>query len=106
MGSERRGAVVVTAVWTCAGGLIAMYLVLFVLCAANRLAQPLEELTYGESWLLDGARQVARGEGLYAAADQLPLMQIAYTPLYYTLVGGLQRLVGDHGYTLGRLVSL
>jgi hypothetical protein len=83
-----------------------MYLVLFVVSAASRLSQPLEELTYGESWLLDGARQVARGEGLYAPADQVPLMQIAYTPLYYVLVGGLQRLIGDNGYTLGRLVSL
>jgi len=103
---ERRYALVVPALWTCAGGLIAIYLVLFVLCAANRLAQPLEELTYGESWLLDGARQVARGGGLYAPADRLPLMQIAYTPLYYLLVAGLQRVVGDSGYTLGRLVSL
>jgi hypothetical protein len=83
-----------------------MYLVLFVACAASRLTQPLEELTYGESWLLDGAREVARGGGLYAPADQVPLMQIAYTPLYYVIVGGLQKLVGDNGYTLGRLVSL
>jgi hypothetical protein len=105
-GSDRRGAAVEAAVWACAGGLILIYLLLFVAGAASRLAQPLEELTYGESWLLDGARQVARGEGLYAPADQVPLMQIAYTPLYYLLVGGLQRLVGDNGYTLGRLVSL
>jgi hypothetical protein len=83
-----------------------MYLVLFAACAASRLTQPLEELTYGESWLLDGAREVARGGGLYAPADQVPLMQIAYTPLYYVVVGGLQKLVGDNGYTLGRLVSL
>jgi hypothetical protein len=83
-----------------------MYLVLFGLEAASRLARPLEELTYGESWLLDGARQVARGQGLYAPPDQLPLMQIAYTPLYYALVGGLLHVVGDSGYTLGRAVSL
>ena len=97
---------VATAAWACAGGLIVMYLVLFALTAASRLAQPLEELTYGESWLLDGARQVARGEGLYGPPDHVPLMQIAYTPIYYVVVGGLQRLFGDHGYTLGRLVSL
>jgi hypothetical protein len=103
---ERRHALVVPAVWVCAAGLIAIYLVLFAVCAANRLAQPLEELTYGESWLLDGARQVARGEGLYAPADHVPLMQIAYTPIYYVAVGGLLRLFGDSGYTLGRLVSL
>jgi hypothetical protein len=49
---------------------------------------------------------VARGEGLYARADQLPLMHIAYTPLYYVVVGGLGRVVGDSGYTAGRAVSL
>ena len=49
---------------------------------------------------------MARGEGLYAAPDHLPLMQIAYTPLYYVVVGALQRVVGDNGYTVGRAVSL
>src|SRR5947207_1960586 len=83
-----------------------MYLVLFALGAADRLVRPVEEFTYGESWLLDGARQVARGEGLYAAADQLPLMHIAYTPLYYAIVGGLLHVFGDNGYTVGRWVSL
>ena len=29
-------------------------------------------------------------------------MQFAYMPLYYAVVGGLQRVVGDHGYTVGR----
>jgi hypothetical protein len=86
--------------------MLAIYLVLFVLCAYGRLVRPLEEFTYGESWLLDGARRVARGEGLYAAADHVPLMHIAYTPLYYVLVGAAQRVVGDHGYTVGRVVSL
>jgi hypothetical protein len=83
-----------------------MYLALFALTAEDRLARPLEELTYGESWLLDGARQVAGGGGLYASPDHLPLMQIAYTPLYYVVVGGLERIVGDHGYTVGRAVSV
>jgi hypothetical protein len=87
-------------------GLVVLYLVLFGLTAAARLARPLEELTYGESWLLDGARQVARGEGLYAPTDQLPLMQIAYMPAYYALLGLLIRVFGDSGYTLGRAVSL
>ena len=94
------------AIWALVAGLIGIDLVLFALTAADRLTRPLEELTYGESWLLDGARQVARGGGLYAAPDHLPLMQIAYTPLYYVLVGALVRVVGDHGYTLGRAVSL
>lgn len=106
MCSGRRGGAVATALWACAGGLIFLYLLLFVITAALRLGQPLEEFTYGESWLLDGARQVARGEGLYAAPVQLPLMQIAYTPVYYVLLGGLERVIGDHGYTVGRLVSL
>jgi hypothetical protein len=88
------------------GGLIGLYLLLFVVCVAGRLTRPLDELTYGESWLLDGARQIARGEGLYGPVDQIPLMQFAYMPVYYVVVGGLQRVVCDHGYTVGRLVSL
>src|SRR5207245_4019993 len=51
-------------------------------------------------------RQVAQGSGVYAPADQIPLMHVAYTPLYYVVVGGLQRVVGDGGYTVGRCVSL
>ena len=92
--------------WTLAAGLIAMYLVVFAVGSAGRLARPTEEVTYGESWLLDGARQVARGEGLYAPADSVPLMHTAYTPLYYALVGALERVFGDEGYTPGRALSL
>jgi hypothetical protein len=92
--------------WALATALMAMYLVLFALSAAGRLARPADEVTYGESWLLDGARDVAGGAGLYAPADRLPLMHTAYTPLYYLVVGELNRLVGDHGYTVGRAVSL
>ena len=102
----RRGALLPVALWALVAGLIGIYLLLVLLAAADRLARPLEEITYGESWLLDGARQVARGDGLYASPDRLPLMQIAYTPVYYVVVGGLQRIVGDHGYTVGRVVSL
>jgi hypothetical protein len=102
----RRGALLPEAIWALAAGLIGIDLLLFALTAADRLTRPLEELTYGESWLLDGARQVAHGGGLYAAPDHLPLMQFAYTPVYYLLVGALQRVVGDHGYTVGRAVSL
>lgn len=105
MCSERQRTAA-AALWTLSAGLIGMYLVLFVLSAAGRLARPAEEFTYGESWLLDGARQVAQGAGLYAPADRVPMMHIAYTPLYYVVVGELQRLVGDHGYTVGRSVSL
>jgi len=103
---RRRGTAVAAATWACVIGLIAMYLVLLVVCAVGRVTRPLEEFTYGESWLLDGAREVASGQGLYAAPDRLPLMQFAYTPLYYVVVGGLLRLFGDSGYTLGRVVSL
>jgi hypothetical protein len=103
---RRREAAVAATLWALVAGLIALYLVLFVLTAAGRLAGPAEEFTYGESWLLDGARRVARGEGLYAPPDHIPLMHIAYTPLYYVVVGGLQRVVGDSGYTVGRVVSL
>ena len=83
----RRGRLLPAALWALVAGLIGMYLVLFALTAATRLMRPLEELTYGESWLLDGARQVMRGEGLYAAPDHLPMMQIAYTPFVVTNVG-------------------
>jgi branched-subunit amino acid transport protein len=103
---HRRLATLSATLWVLVGGLMSMYLVLFVLCAFGRLMRPLDEFTYGESWLLDGARQVALGQGLYAAADHVPLMHIAYTPIYYLLVGGLQRFVGDNGYTTGRVVSL
>jgi hypothetical protein len=33
-------------------------------------------------------------------------MHIAYTPLYYGVVGVLQRVLGDNGYTGGRVISL
>jgi hypothetical protein len=102
----RRRTLLPAAIWALVVGLIAMDLGLFALTAADRLSRPLEELTYGESWLLDGARRVAQGNGLYAAPDQLPLMQIAYTPVYYFVVGALQHVVGDHGYTVGRAISL
>src|SRR5437870_4477490 len=107
MGSEhRRASAIALTLWALVAGLMIGYLVLFAVGAAGRLARPGDEFTYGESWLLDGARRVARGEGLYAPADQIPLMHIAYTPLYYVVVGALQRIVGDSGYTVGRVVSL
>ena len=106
MRDERRAAGVTATLWMLVAGLIGMYLLLFAMCAAGRLARPADEFTYGESWLLDGARQVAQGAGLYAPANQVPLMHVAYTPLYYAVVGGLQRAFGDGGYTVGRWVSL
>jgi len=103
---QRRASAITLSLWVLVVGLMVAYLVLFAVGAAGRLARPGDEFTYGESWLLDGARRVARGEPLYAPADQIPLMHTAYTPLYYVVVGGLQRVVGDSGYTLGRAVSL
>ncbi|MDQ6675601.1 MAG: hypothetical protein M3069_33535 [Chloroflexota bacterium] len=107
MRPERRLQTAVAAtLWVLVSGVIALYLVLFALTAASRFAGPTQEFTYGESWLLDGARRVARGEGLYSPPDHLPIMHIAYTPVYYVVVGALQRAAGDTGYTVGRAVSL
>jgi hypothetical protein len=92
--------------WALVAGLLALYLFVFSLSAAGRLVRPLEELVYGESWLLDDARRVVNGEPLYGSPHQLPLVHTAYMPVYYVLVGQVQRLVGDHGYTVGRAVSL
>src|SRR5438067_7131452 len=103
---QRRTMAIAESLWVLVAGLIVLYLVLFGITAAGRLARPADEFTYGESWLLDGARQVAHGQGLYGPADQVPMMHVAYTPGYYFVVGVLQRLVGDHGYTDGRSVSL
>jgi hypothetical protein len=94
------------ALWALVGGLLSLYCVAFTWDALGRVARPLEELIYGESWVLDGARRVAHGEVLYPPADRLPLAQTAYTPVYYIVVGELQRLLGDAGYTTGRAVSL
>jgi hypothetical protein len=94
------------ALWTLVAGLLGLYSVAFVWSAVGRLSRPLEEFIYGEAWVLDGARRVAQGEMLYPPADRLPLAQTAYTPIYYVLVGELQRVFGDVGYTTGRVVSL
>ncbi len=98
------GRLVLAVLWTLVGTLIAVYLGVFVLSAWARLPFP-AEFTYGESIVLAGAQRIARGEPLYPPPDQLPLIVSAYMPLYYLLVGGLQRLFGD-GYTVGRVVSL
>src|SRR5258708_19216099 len=107
MGSEqRRAAAIAVTLWALVAGLIVVYLVLFAAGAAGRLARPGDEFTYGESWLLAGARRVARGEGLYAPADQIPFMHIAYTPLYSFAVGALQRFFGGPGFSHGPVVAL
>jgi hypothetical protein len=94
----------VALIWAIVVVLIIGYLVIFGLSAGARLPLPVEFM-YGESIVLDLARRVAHGEPLYPAPDRLPLAVTAYTPLYYLLVGGLQRLFGD-SYVPGRIVSV
>lgn len=93
-------------VWILVAGVLGLYLVVFAASAAGRLLRSQEEFIYGESWLLDDARRIAAGESLYPPVDRLPLMHTAYTPIYYVIVGELVRVLGDHGYTIGRVVSL
>ena len=90
--------------WTVAAGLILTYLIVFGISATARLAHSVEYM-YGEAVVLAIARRAAEGLPLYPTPDQLPLTVTAYTPLYYLIVGGLQRLFGD-GYGPGRAVSL
>src|SRR4051812_35057735 len=104
--SPRAVAAASKAIWVLIGGLLGLYLVVFAASALGRVLRSHEEFVYGESWLLDDARRIATGEALYPPVDRLPLMHTAYTPIYYVLVGELQRLFGDSGYTLGRIVSL
>ena len=92
------------ATWALVAALIVSYLVVFGLGTATRLPLP-AEFMYGESIVLDLSRRVARGEDLYPAPDHLPLVVTAYMPLYYLLVGGLERVFGD-SYAPGRVVSL
>lgn len=104
--SPRRTRAAAIVLWVLVAGMIGLYLVVFAASAAGRLLRPSEEFIYGESWLLDDARRIAAGESLYPPVDRLPLMHTAYTPVYYVLVGELQRVLGDSGYTLGRAISL
>ena len=88
--------------WVLVGGLIALYLLVFVVSSATRIARPLDEFSYGESWLLDDARRLARGEPLYAPVDRFPITQTAYTPAYYVAVSLLLRLLGAREVSLIR----
>jgi hypothetical protein len=92
------------AIWAVVAALVISYLIIFGLSAAARLPLP-AELMYGESIVLDLSRRVARGEALYPAPDHVPLVVTAYMPLYYLLVGSLERVFGS-GYEPGRIVSL
>src|SRR6266542_1917964 len=91
-------------VWCAVAGVILVYLIVLVLSTSVRVGYP-AELTYGESIVLDQARRVASEQPLYPPPLDLPLTVTAYPPLYYMLVGTLQRVSGDSGYIVGRLVS-
>jgi hypothetical protein len=102
---HRRDQVVDAALWGATAAVLIAYVVVFALSAGARLPSPYE-LMYGESIVLQESRRFATGEQLYPAPTQLPLTVTAYTPLYYVLVGTLQRVFADYTYTVGRLVSL
>ena len=104
VGAHAESRHVGAAAWTVVAALIVAYLVVFGVSAAARLARPVEFM-YGEAVVLEIVRRVAQGEALYPATDHAPFLVTAYTPLYYLIVGGLQRIFGD-SYMVGRLVSL
>jgi hypothetical protein len=91
--------------WTAAAGLIVVYLAAAGLSTFERVRSPVEFL-YGEAIVLDETRRIGLGQPLYPAPTALPLTVTAYTPLYYLLVGVLQRVSGEMGYGVGRLVSV
>jgi hypothetical protein len=101
---RERPSPVAAVAWAVAAALIVAYLVVFAASAAARLRLPVE-LMYGEAVVLAISRRIALGEPLYPAPDHAPLLVTAYGPVYYLLVGELQRLFGD-GYATGRVVSL
>jgi hypothetical protein len=91
--------------WTATAGLMVVYLAAAGLSTFERVRNGAEFL-YGEAIVLDEVRRIGLGQPLYSAPTALPLTVTAYTPVYYFLVGWLQQLTGDHGYTVGRLVSV
>ena len=91
--------------WTATAGLIVVYLAATGLSTFERVRNGAEFL-YGEAIVLDEVHRIGLGQPLYPAPTALPLTVTAYPPLYYLLVGWLQQLTGDTGYSLGRLVSV
>lgn len=91
--------------WTATAGLIVIYLVAAGWSIFERVHNAAEFL-YGEAIVLDETRRIGLGQPLYPTPTALPLTVTAYTPLYYLLVGWLQRLSGEMGYSVGRLVSV
>jgi hypothetical protein len=91
--------------WTGSAGLMVIYLAAAGFGTLERVRNT-AEFQYGEAIVLDETRRIGLGLPLYPAPTALPLTVTAYTPLYYLLVGWLQRLSGDTGYSVGRLVSV
>ena len=92
-------------VWAAAAVLIGFYLVVVALSFYQRVFQP-TEYVYGESIVLDETHRLAEHQPLYAPPTAPPLTVTAYPPVYYLVVGLLQRLGGDTGYTPGRMLSV
>jgi hypothetical protein len=82
-----------------------------VLLAVGQLAWTLAlvfqpgEIEYGEAVIHDQAGRLVRGEPLYQDFSQPPYTVTAYTPAYYLVVAGLQRLFGP-GFLPGRVLSV
>jgi hypothetical protein len=92
-------------VWTATAGLFVMYVVVVGFSFYTRIFDP-TEYVYGESIVLDETHRLAAGQPLYAPPTGLPLTVTAYPPIYYLVVGMLQQLSGETGYSVGRLVSV
>ncbi len=92
-------------IWAAAAVLIAFYVAVVALRFYQRVLEPTEYM-YGESIVLDETHRLAEGQPLYAPPTAPPLTVTAYPPVYYLVVGLLQQLRGDAGYSPGRIVSV
>ena len=100
-----------TSRWPGLGGVLVVAAgCLLVLLASDRIVRGIAaiqrpvEAMHGESIIYDQAARLVRGEALYQPLDRSPFTVTAYTPLYYTLVAGLQAL-GGAGFRPGRILS-
>jgi hypothetical protein len=96
---------VLKVLWGAIAGLTIVYLAAGALSTFEHVRAPVE-FVYGEAIVLDEARRVGTDRALYPPPTALPLTVTAYTPLYYLVVGWLQRLTGDAGFAPGRLLSV
>jgi hypothetical protein len=72
--------------------------------SVRMLAEPGEAM-YGEAIIYDQAARLHRGEPLYQPPDRPPYTVAAYTPFYYWVTAGLQRVLGP-GFWTGRALSV